>query len=153
MIVILTRHAETEDDGTRDPGLSDAGRTRAERFADSLSSANIGAVFATEYRRTRETAAPLARRHGLEVEVIPFDDGTLESFVLRLAERIRAHVGQHGWRQGVVVVGHSNTTPALAEALTGKSIPPIDEAEYDRVIRIVLHSDGADYMTDVGSGR
>ena len=57
-------------DGRR-PGvaLSDAGRRQAERVADRLARERVDAVHASPLERTRETAAPIAARHGLGVDV------------------------------------------------------------------------------------
>ena len=46
---------------TKDPDLSDAGRARAESLANVLKDAGITAIYATELKRTQQTAAPLAR--------------------------------------------------------------------------------------------
>jgi hypothetical protein len=35
-------------------------------------------------------------------------------------------------------VGHSNTTPALVDALGGASVSPVEEDEYDRLYVVVL---------------
>jgi len=143
--VWLVRHAETAPDGTRDPGLSDAGRQRAEDLAHVLRYARVRAVFATEYRRTQETAAPLARQEGLETTVVPYGSGPLDVYTQGLVDRIRARLDAPDYddSEGVVVVGHSNTIPALAEALLGAPVPPIAEDEYDRRIGILVFRDRA----------
>lgn len=116
----LVRHAETQDG--KDPALTEAGTARAEALADRLEGAGIEAVWSTDYRRTLATAAPLAER--LDVEVRIYDPGDLPAFAEML------------WADGAtaLVVGHSNTTPQLAEALGGDDGAPIVEAiEYDRL--------------------
>ena len=137
LTVVLVRHAEVTPDGTRDPGLSDAGRQRAAALAADLD--GLVAAYATEYRRTQETATPAAQAAELDVTVVPFGAGPLEAYTAALADRVRAHTGGT-----VLVVGHSNTIPALAEALTGEPVAPIAEDEFDRVIRVVLGPDRAD---------
>ena len=143
--VWLVRHAETAPDGTRDPGLSDAGRRRAEAYAARFANARVRAVYATEYRRTQETAAPLARQEGLDVTVVPYGSGPLDVYTQGLVERVRARLDAPDYddSEGVVVVGHSNTIPALAEALLGAPVPPIAEDEYDRNIGILVFRDHA----------
>lgn len=132
--VVLVRHAEKADDGTRDPALTEAGRRRAEGLAADLEA--VAAVFATEYRRTQETAAPTAEAFGLDVTVVPVGTEGLEAFVDRLAGRVRAALEAAPPGSTVLVVGHSNTTPAVAEALGAGPVPPISEDEYDRVITV-----------------
>lgn len=144
LLVVLVRHAETEPDGTRDPGLSASGRERAGALAQRLGRARVRAVYATEYRRTQETAAPTAAQAGLDVRVVPYGTGPLDAYAARLADEVRGLLSDGSLRAGnvVLVVGHSNTTPALAEAFLGQSVPPIAEDEYDRVITLVLRADG-----------
>jgi phosphohistidine phosphatase SixA len=119
--VLLVRHAEKESAG-RDPGLTELGRRRALALADQLADAGITAVLSSPYARTRQTAAPIAARLGLEVETYdPRDIGGL-------AAALAARPGR------LLVVGHSNTTPALAAALGGDPGSPIDDAsEFDRL--------------------
>ncbi len=127
--VWLVRHAEKVDD-SRDPELSPAGRDRALLLADRLADEGIGTVHTTDYLRTRHTARPLAERLGLEP--VLYDPRALEAFAAELKEAGGVHL----------VVGHSNTTPALVEALGGDPVSPIDEAEYDRLYRVWLGEDG-----------
>lgn len=125
VVVYLVRHAEKIDD-SRDPGLSAAGELRAGLLADVLRDAGITAIWSTDYQRTRGTAAPLARRLGLEVR--SYDPGDLGRF----ARQLLATPGRH------LVVGHSNTTPELARALGGNPHGAIAETEYDRLYSITV---------------
>ncbi|MFA1545822.1 histidine phosphatase family protein [Actinomadura chokoriensis] len=56
-------------DGHADPELAPEGREQAERVADRLAEEELDAIYVTSLRRTAETAAPLARRLGLEPRV------------------------------------------------------------------------------------
>ena len=118
-VIYLVRHAEVAADGSQDPALSPAGRARAEQLAAMLKDAGITAVHSTDYRRTRETAAAVARATGRQVET--YDPNALPAF----ADRLRRAGGRR------VVIGHSNTTPQLVEALGGTVQRPIAESEYD----------------------
>ena len=81
-------------------------------------------------RRTGR-AAPLAARTGIEVTL--YDPRDLAAF----ADELIATPGRH------LVVGHSNTTPQLAEALGGEPGSEINEAsEYDRLYVITLSGSG-----------
>ena len=69
--VFLVRHAERADTTPgaarrwpTDPDLSDAGRARAESLAAALKDAKITAIYTTEFKRTQQTAAPLAKALG-----------------------------------------------------------------------------------------
>jgi probable phosphoglycerate mutase len=82
--LIFLRHGETphtlekrfSGSGGDDPGLSEAGRLQAEAAADYLArSGGIDAIVMSPLRRTRETAAVVAERLGLDPVV---DDGWRE---------------------------------------------------------------------------
>src|SRR4051812_14602306 len=60
--VFLTRHAERAGEMGDDPTLTPAGRDRAELLARMLADAGVRQIFVTEFKRTQETAAPLARK-------------------------------------------------------------------------------------------
>lgn len=144
LLVVLVRHAETAADGTRDPGLSERGRNRAADLARRLAPLRVRAVYASELRRAQETAAPTARQEGTDVRIVPYGAGPLRTYVERLEAEVRRSLADGRLQAGdaVLVVGHSNTTPALAEALLGHRVPPIAEDEYDRIIGILLRPDG-----------
>src|SRR6266540_2414733 len=81
--VFIVRHAE-KGPGTPDPSLTDAGRRRAAELARAVGDAHPSALFATEFKRTQETLAPLATATGLSVTV------TLARDVDGLLAKIRA---------------------------------------------------------------
>jgi 2,3-bisphosphoglycerate-dependent phosphoglycerate mutase len=56
-------------DGHGDPELSPQGIEQAGKVAERLAGEAIDAIYVTTLRRTRETAAPLARRTGLQPRV------------------------------------------------------------------------------------
>lgn len=119
--VYLVRHAEKTTDQT-DPALTERGEQRADALADVLSVSGITRIHSSDYKRTRATAAPLAERLGIEVEL--YDPRDLAA----IAETLKSEGGKH------LVVGHSNTTPQLTELLGGDGGEPIVEAtEYDRL--------------------
>lgn len=138
-VVVVVRHAEKAADGSRDPALTAAGRARAAALADALASMRVAHVYATPYRRTRDTAAPAAAARGLAVDVRPIADGDADAYVRALrADILARHRGET-----VLVVGHSNTVPQTVAALCGCAAAPMDEREYDRLSTIVLNGSGA----------
>ena len=130
-VIYLVRHAERATDHPRDPNISPEGTARAVELARFLIDAPLDRVFSTSYRRTVQTATPTAESHGLTVEFYdPSGDG-LEA----TAEVLSSTPGHH------LVVGHSNTTPALVSALGGDPVSAIDEMEYDRLYIVVVQGD------------
>jgi phosphohistidine phosphatase SixA len=116
--VVLVRHAEKLSD-ERDAGLSEIGIAHAERLADILERTGIAAIYVSEARRTRETAAPVAARTGVEPQVIEAERHA--RLLRRLKWRHRSEV--------VLVVGHSNTVPLIAAGL-GAEIGVVDAEDY-----------------------
>lgn len=138
--IFLVRHAEklTGDD----PALTLAGVARADALADLLIDAKIERIHSSDYQRTRQTAAPLADRLGLTVEL--YDARDLPA----IAAQLKADGGRH------LVVGHSNTTGALTEILGGDGSTPITEAtEYDRlyVVTTGAHGDATSTLLRFGA--
>lgn len=131
--VVVVRHAEKLADGGSDPALSDPGRARAQRLADLLRDAPLVAAYSTDTQRTRQTAKPSADAHGLAI--------TIYNPRMPPAEFV-AWLKQTHPRGTVLVVGHSNTAPAIAAALCRCGVAPMGEGEYDRVLRVSFAADG-----------
>ena len=129
--VIVVRHAEKLSDD-EDPSLSDAGRARALALDRVLADLTIDAVYASQYRRTRETLAPIAASRGLTVGT--HDARDFEGLARIIREE---HAGQV-----VVVAGHSNTVPGLIRALGADPVADIPDDEYDDLFVVRLYDDG-----------
>lgn len=133
---IVVRHAEKETGAAvgQDPALTAAGRARAEAIAQGLADAPVVAVYSTDYARTRETALPTARAHALPLTTYDAREPAA-TFAARLRESHAAGT--------VLVVGHSNTVPAIAAALCGCDVPAMDETEYDRRLVVSIDAEGS----------
>jgi broad specificity phosphatase PhoE len=135
-VVLLARHAEKEVSSIHDPPLSAEGEQRAERLAQMFGRGKgvgkIDAIYVSDARRTQQTAAPLAERLGKQVIVVPAAD------TKGLASRVmREHEGDT-----VLIVGHSNTVPALIHELGDIDVPPIGDDEYDTLYILSIPSFG-----------
>ena len=135
-MVIVVRHAERADDGASpgtsmtaspDPELSAAGKARAQKLAAMLGDAGITAIYTTEYKRTKDTAAPLAAKTGVMAEVVLARDAAA------LIAKVKLHK-----TGAVLVVGHSNTVPAVVKALGGSAVTMADD-EYDSMYFVVIN--------------
>jgi broad specificity phosphatase PhoE len=138
-VVIVVRHAEKAAVEGNDPPLSEAGRRRAERLAEIGVQAGVQAVYTTQLRRTRETAEPLAKRLGLAPQTVELTREGLDAHPAALAREITTkHKGK-----AVLVVGHSNTAPRVAAALSGRGLPDLDDAtEFDALFVVVIPDEG-----------
>jgi broad specificity phosphatase PhoE len=68
--ILLLRHAERADPRDPDGSLAEAGAVRARRLVDVLKDAGVTAIYTTRYKRTRETAAPLAAALGIAATTV-----------------------------------------------------------------------------------
>ena len=123
--ILVVRHAERADSGSggmaSDPELSAAGRARADSLAAMLKDEKLTAVYATEYKRTQQTAAPTAAGHGLTTTTVKAADTPA------LLERLKAAKG------AVLVVGHSNTVVEVLKGLGVATPVSIPESEFDNL--------------------
>ncbi|MBV9988420.1 MAG: histidine phosphatase family protein [Chitinophagaceae bacterium] len=126
--IILLRHAEkdTSTAGSTmmqsNPPLSREGEQRAAHIPELLKTYSPDAIFSTDYNRTRSTVAPLAKKFGRDIQV--YDPRKLAD----LAKQLQDMPGKT-----IVVVGHSNTTPALVNLLIGENkYPNLDDSVYNQ---------------------
>ncbi|WP_077924243.1 histidine phosphatase family protein [Spirosoma sp. 209] len=123
--VYVVRHAEKVDE-TDSTDLSPAGRQRALALADTLARAGIDSIFTTPYRRTRQTAEPLATR--LRLPIVSYSTKSISDVAGRV-KRIR--------RQSVLVVGHSNTILEITQALGAQPrATKIASGDYDNLFQV-----------------
>jgi broad specificity phosphatase PhoE len=108
-----------------DPDLSEAGRARAAALASMLRSAGVTSIFTTEFKRTQQTAAPLAAALGVQPTVVGSRD------TARLLEMVRKAGGT------VLVVGHSNTVPEIVKALGVATPVTVADDEFDNLFVVV----------------
>lgn len=132
--VILLRHAEKAADGSQDPELSSEGKARAERLASVLGRTDIHKIYSTNYKRTRNTVTPLSIKKNVSVETYnPSDMNAIK-------QMIESNAGKT-----IVIVGHSNTIPALANFLIGeKRFADFKDTEYDNLLIVSFIRPGAD---------
>jgi broad specificity phosphatase PhoE len=130
-IVVLVRHAEKAETPPRDVALNEAGLARAEELAITLAEARVNTIVTSQYRRARDTAGPTARAHGLTPVVVQADADTARH-VRAVAEVVR--------KGGVMVlvVGHSNTLPAIIGALGGPTMSDLCDTEYSNLFTLAL---------------
>lgn len=129
--VVVVRHAEKGPENP-DPSLTPAGQRRAVALARVLTDAHPTALFASEFKRTQETAAPLAAANGLPVTIVPA--GRMDSLLALLRA---LPPGSHA-----VVVSHSNLVHLIVQKLSGMRMPPLTDADFDRLVVVTITGDG-----------
>jgi len=132
--IILIRHAERESGSmtsATDPPLSNAGQQRANRVVKRIGKFRPGAVYSTNYLRTRQTVEPLAKKRNKTVKT--YDPAKPQDLIKEIMS---------SKTKRFLVVGHSNTIPPLANLLTGKDLfKNLQETEYS-VIYVIRMKNG-----------
>ncbi len=131
--LIFVRHTDTDAATGIDPPLNSLGRQRAELLADIMQDidviAGVDAIYVSEHRRTQETAAPIAER--LEVEVQIRDPYLFEPFMGQVQDEHKGEI--------VLVVTLSDAIAPLVEELHGsKNVPEIVENEYGNIYIVTI---------------
>jgi 2,3-bisphosphoglycerate-dependent phosphoglycerate mutase len=131
--IILVRHAEKEA-GAGDVSLSEAGKKRADRLMNDMKDAGIDVVYTTKWKRTIETAKPLAE--SLKIPSKIFDANKSAADFAKQLQR------DHD-KQCVLIVSHSNRIPDLIDALVRRKTGiKIADDEFDHVYILLSKPDG-----------
>ncbi len=145
--VFLVRHAEKQSNAS-DAELSDIGHKRAQRLAEVLAKAGVKAIYTSQFQRTKQTAAPLAQALGLtateiKVESVQNPAGQMAGSSLSPAtlknygDAITQNTGQTA-----LIVGHSNTVPALIAKLGVAQPVTIPDNENDNLYVVTIYAKG-----------
>lgn len=108
-VYYLIRHAEKDRSITgQDPSLTEKGLERAANWSKILTPIKLDQIYSTDYKRTQQTALPTATVKNLEIQ--SYDPKKLydENFKRNTKGKT------------VLIVGHSDTTPAFVNAIIGK---------------------------------
>ena len=130
--LFLVRHAEKDGTVWEDPPLTPAGAVRADELAYMLKHVKLDAIFSTPFLRTKNTVLPVAKQKGLEVMLYKPND---KDFLKKALQEFPGGT--------VLIVGHSNTIPRLANELAGQSdFSDLDDATYDNLFIASVPAEG-----------
>jgi broad specificity phosphatase PhoE len=130
-IYYLIRHAE-KDRSTpdKDPGLTEKGLKRANNWAEIFKDKEVDLVFSTAYKRTQQTASPIASANNLEI--LSYDPRNLYNDDFKAQTKGKS----------AVIVGHSNTTPAFVNTILGKKkYNQIDDSDNGKLFIVSIVND------------
>ena len=126
LTIILLRHAEKDVSPGADkvnPDLTPEGKQRAQNLVKKINKYKPTAIYSSDYIRTKSTVAPLAEKRKLTVQI--YDPRKLSELAALIME---------GKFKSVVVVGHNNTTPELANLLIKQEkYQTLPETEYSKI--------------------
>ncbi len=124
-MIVVARHGETDWNregryqGQRESVLTELGLEQARRLDESLARAAISCVISSPLARCVETARPIARRHGVQLEtdrdLIEIAHGSWESRLRTQIEREEPQLMQ-AWRE----------QPQTVHFAGGESLPDVD---------------------------
>lgn len=127
------RHAEKDesDPAEKDPELTDEGLERTSSWERVFRDVSFDLVYSTDYKRTLQTATPIARAH--DTPVLIYDASRVNDEDFR--ERTRGKT--------VLVVGHSNTNPKFVNSILGENTyQDIDESESGSLFMVTVSPNG-----------
>jgi broad specificity phosphatase PhoE len=120
---LIVRHADRLEGAD---ALSDLGGTRAEELVHVCRKARIEGIYHSEAERSRLTAQPTA--DALGIVPVPIDASDITALL--------DHIETHHRRGTVLIVGHSNTVPAIIRAAGGPAMPDIPDKEFDNLLNL-----------------
>ena len=116
----VVRHLDTPT-GERDPDLLPRGQAGAAQLVKWFRGKRLTAIYLTDFKRTRQTVAPLATARTLTPQI--YDPADTPALIAR----VRAERGP------VLIVGHSNTVPDTVEGLGGTRPAPLKHPDFGDV--------------------
>ena len=133
-IIYLVRHAEKDTIPKNNPILTDAGYERSNRLAEMFKKTRLDAIYSTLYNRTLHTVDSLSTTKGLKTMIYQPKD----------LKQIGIDINASKDLNKVLIAGHSNTTPALANVFMGEKIldQGFDESDYDNLLIVQILPDG-----------
>jgi phosphohistidine phosphatase SixA len=134
--VYLVRHGEksTIRPEDPDPDISIDGKRRAKALVDRLGAAGITAIIATQFKRTQETAQPLAAAAKLTTEIVPSGDSSRADSMVAAVLRHRG--------EKILVVAHSLTITPIIVGLGGPRVPHMCDSEYSILFVMYIPASG-----------
>ncbi|MFC5283127.1 histidine phosphatase family protein [Pedobacter alpinus] len=125
----VVRHAEklTDNPKEKDPDLSEEGILRAKDLKDFFKGERLTFIFASNYKRTKQTASPLADDRKLTIN--GYDAGNQTELITT--------VNNLSAGKNILIVGHSNTVLSIVRALGAEiSINELNDDDYDFIFEI-----------------
>ena len=129
----LIRHSEKvrNDTANKNPNLNEKGFERAEKWAAYFKNIPLDAVYSTNYNRTMQTSKPTA--DSKKLAIINYNPRNMYDSIFQ----------KNTAGKTVLVVGHSNTTPAFVNKILGeKKYKDIDDSDNSCLFKVTITKDG-----------
>jgi phosphohistidine phosphatase SixA len=148
MIVFALRHADRKPEPADE--LTPAGVDRAKLLARMLAESGVRTAFCSDAKRTQLTVKPLQELPGVDLEIVVVSAaGGIDAHVQQIVDRVKALPGD----AVAAVVGHSNTVGPVVKGLTGRTIDPIADHEFDKLFVLSIPGAGASTVAPLRYGQ
>ena len=130
-VYYLIRHAEKDRSiKSDDPELTEKGLERANNWVKIFADVNFDYIYSTDYKRTQQTALPTAKEKKLVIQ--SYDPNNLYDAIFKGKTKGKT----------VLIVGHSNTTPAFVNTILGKQeYQQIDDMDNGKLFIVTIVND------------
>ena len=125
--IVVVRHAD-KIDNSDDAVLSPTGEAQATRLAHVLQDLGISAIYTTQFKRTIQTATPLA--DFLKIKLLAYEQTDVDGVVKEIQRKHPKEV--------VMVVGHRSTVPKLLKQFGTSEPVALGSSEYDSLFILTL---------------
>lgn len=125
--IVVVRHADKIDD-SHDAVLSPTGEAQARRLAHVLKDLGISTIYTTQFKRTIQTAAPLADL--LKIKPLAYEQTDVDGVVKAIQQK-------HA-KEFVMVVGHRSTVPKILTQFGASEPVALGSSEYDSLFILTL---------------
>ena len=125
--IVVVRHADKIDDSD-DAVLSPTGEAQAKRLAHVLKDLGISAIYTTQFKRTIQTATPLADL--LKIKLLAYEQTDVNAVATEIRRKHPKEV--------VMVVGHRSTVPKILKQFGASEPVALGSSEYDSLFILTL---------------
>jgi 2,3-bisphosphoglycerate-dependent phosphoglycerate mutase len=130
---VIVRHAEKVADGSKDPDLSPEGKKRAEALNQMLSKLKINRIYATEFKRTQQTAQLTAQTQNVQIQTYWAKPD--KAFIEKIKQENEGKIA--------LIVGHSNTVNEIINLLSNtQAYTALADTEYQNIYLVNIHQSG-----------
>jgi phosphohistidine phosphatase SixA len=150
MIVFALRHADRKP--APDDDLTPAGIERARLLARMLADSGVRTAFCSDAKRTQLTVKPLQELPGANLEIVVVSTnaaGGIDAHVQQIVDKVKALPDD----AIAAVVGHSNTVGPVVKGLTGRTIDPIADHEFDKLFVLSVPAGGGSTLVPLRYGQ
>ena len=132
--IYLIRHAEKDTLPEKNPILTQEGYDRSYRLARLFKQTRLDAIYSTLYNRTMHTVDSLATMKGMQTNIYQPKD----------LRQLNIDIEGNKELNNVIISGHSNTTPAMANVFMGQKVidAGFHEDDYDNFLVVNISKEG-----------